>query len=110
MTVTSVSVLPLLDFTEMVFKLRKRKIDDDMGSLELVLQPPSVAVKRPRLASTSPCLYVDQFNGVSGTVNGTKTYVVLDSGATFPVIYYNEAMRLGLITGREPTTPRQVAL
>ena len=48
---------------------RKRKLSQDKAALHLVLEPPSVAVKRPRLEA-HPCLHVDTRNCVAGTVNG----------------------------------------
>lgn len=86
---------------------RKRKLDQ--AALHLVLEPPSVAVKKPRLG-THPCLHVDTRNCVVGRVNGTPCSVQLDSGANITFLFWNMAKRLGLITGHEPTRVQEIDL
>ena len=89
---------------------RKRKVTEDKASLQLVLEPPSVPAKKPRLGASYPCLHPDNRNCVNGRVNGKTCRVVLDSGSTMTYLYWNEAKRLGLITGQETTIRRTVNL
>ena len=88
---------------------RKRKLNEDKAALHLVLEPPSVAMKKPRLEA-HPCLHVDTRNCVAGSVNGTACSVQLDSGANITFLFWNMAKRLGLISGQEPTTVQEIDL
>ena len=49
---------------------RKRTLEEDKPALHLVLEPPSVPAKKPRLGA-HPCVHVDARNCVLGSVNGT---------------------------------------
>ena len=88
---------------------KKRKLNGDTAALGLVLESPSVPVKKPRLGS-HPCLHVDDCNYVLGSVNGTTCRVQLDSGSSITVLFWNMAKRLGLITGQEPTITTEIDL
>ena len=86
---------------------RKRGFDEDQ--LHLVLEPPSVPVKKRRLG-THPCLYADHKNSVSGSVNGIRCWVCLDSGSDATWLPWSLAKGMGLITGHEPTKVHNVHL
>ena len=87
----------------------KRRLDEDKSTLQLVLEPSSVPVKKRRLGA-HPCLHVDHRNCLEGSLNGSSCKVQLDSGADFTVLWWTMAKRLGVITGHEPTTTMEVDL
>lgn len=88
---------------------RKRKLEEEPAALELVLDPPSVAVKKRRLHA-HPCLRVSRDNYLVGIINDVWCKVQLDTGSTITVLFWSFARTLGLITGRETTTPREAEL
>ena len=83
----------------------KRKVE----ALELVLESPSVPVKKPRLGA-HPRLLLDTRNCVVGSVNGTTCSVQLDSGSNVTFLFWSTAKRLGLITGNEASVTRHISL
>ncbi|MPC53373.1 hypothetical protein E2C01_047262 [Portunus trituberculatus] len=96
-------------FEHKVLPSRKRKLKEDVAVLELVLDPPSVAVKKRRLRAC-PCLRVSCDNYLVGIINGVRCNVQLDTGSTITVLFWSLARMLGLITGRETTTPLKTEL
>uniref|UniRef100_A0A0P4WEL4 Peptidase A2 domain-containing protein n=1 Tax=Scylla olivacea TaxID=85551 RepID=A0A0P4WEL4_SCYOL len=92
-----------------VLRSKKRKLKEDAAVLELVLDPPSVAVKKRRLHA-HPCLSVSRDNYLVGIINGVRCNVQLDTGSTITVLFWSLAKMLGLITGRETTTPCETEL
>lgn len=92
-----------------VLRSRKRKPNEDEAVLELVLDPPSVAVKKRR-PQAHPCLRVSRDNYLVGIINGVRCNVQLDTGSTITVLFWSLARMLGLITGREITKPLKTEL
>lgn len=52
----------------------KEELEEGKKALHLVLEPPSVPVKKPRQGA-HPCLHVDTRNCVLGSVNGNTCSV-----------------------------------
>lgn len=55
--------------TQVLRSKRKRKLEEDKATLQLVLQPPSVPAKKRRLGA-HPRFHADDRNCVVGSVNG----------------------------------------
>lgn len=88
---------------------KRRRTSGKGRRLRLVLEPSATRVKRRRL-SQYVCLKVGRRNMVSGSLNGCRFPVLLDSGASASFIHFSLAEELGLITGHECTKTKRLNL
>uniref|UniRef100_A0A0P4VWB1 Peptidase A2 domain-containing protein n=1 Tax=Scylla olivacea TaxID=85551 RepID=A0A0P4VWB1_SCYOL len=97
------------NYPTQAMQTKKRKLEEGTPVLQLMLEPPSVPVKKPRLGA-HPRLSVSAKNQLVVVVNGYECSALLDSGSNGTVVFWNMARRLGLITGHEPTAPMLIQL